>query len=65
MLLRLISCCVLLSAASPALGQPASVSDAGHGRAETAFEAFVTDWMEKVRTMEKQASSKPRTVSKC
>ena len=59
MLLRCIAGCVLLIAASPALGQPASVSDAGYDRAETAFEGFVADWMKKVRTMEEQASTKP------
>lgn len=59
MLLRCLACCALLVAASPALGQPASVRDAGYGRAETAFEGFVADWMTKVRKMEKQARSKP------
>jgi hypothetical protein len=57
--LRCISCLVLLIAASPALGQPSSVPDAVYGRAETAFEGFVADWMKKVRTMEREARSKP------
>ena len=59
MLLRFIAGWVLLVAASPALGQPASVPDAAYGRAETAFDGCVADWMTKVRTMEEQASRKP------
>jgi hypothetical protein len=56
---RILACCFLFFAASPAFGQPASIPDAEFGRAEGAFEEFAADWMQKVRAIEDQSRNKP------
>ncbi len=58
-MLRSLPLLVLLLAVSPALAEPAAIPDAGQRRAERAFQAFASDWMHKVHTLEEQSRSRP------
>jgi len=59
-MLRVLLCCtLLLGAPAVAADEPASAPDAAQHRAETAFEEFAADWMNKVRALEQEERSKP------
>jgi hypothetical protein len=55
----LISICVPLLLAAPAVADPAAIPQAADGRAERAFERFARDWMDKVHALEEQSRHKP------
>jgi hypothetical protein len=49
----------VLASAPAVAGPPAAIPDAGHRRAERAFEEFAADWMSRVHALEQKARSSP------